>query len=65
MKIVQMVNVVWVNNNYRLINAPFARLSDHRFKSIPKQCDCDDWKSGEDSLSPGDTWAVRTWADYI
>ena len=48
----------WVSHNYRLWQAPFARMYYNRFKSAPQARDCDDWNSEEDSLSPGDTWAV-------
>ena len=47
----------WATGQYRIQQA-INRPLDHKFFSAPKQRDCDDWNSGEESLSPGDTWAV-------
>ena len=43
---------------YRLRRVILARNFSHQFKSQPKERCCDDWNNGEESLSPGDTWAV-------
>ncbi|KAL9978233.1 hypothetical protein ACROYT_G015728 [Oculina patagonica] len=45
---------IWKNR----IKTAVARPNYYRYYSDPFQRDCDDWNSGEDSLSPGDTWAV-------
>ncbi|KAL9978221.1 hypothetical protein ACROYT_G015716 [Oculina patagonica] len=43
---------------YRIWQAIHRHSDRHRFYSFPWGRDCDDWESGEDSLSPGDTWAL-------
>lgn len=49
----------WVTaDGYRLWQLILTRAYSHRFKSHPKQRYCDDRNNGEESLSPGDTWAV-------
>ncbi|KAL9978223.1 hypothetical protein ACROYT_G015718 [Oculina patagonica] len=46
-------------NNINRIQKPLFSYEDyHRLRSSPGRRDCDDWASGEDSLSPGDTWAA-------
>ena len=47
----------WKRGVFRIIT-PLERYPDYRFHSSAKARDCDDWESGEASLSPGDTWAV-------
>ncbi|XP_078366035.1 uncharacterized protein LOC144650247 isoform X2 [Oculina patagonica] len=42
----------------RIMGAIFRRGADRRFASRPNKRDCDDVGSGEDSLSPGDTWGI-------
>ncbi|XP_078355323.1 uncharacterized protein LOC144639933, partial [Oculina patagonica] len=48
----------WATGKKRILQAVTRREDYHRFFSAPKRRDCDDWESGEDSLSPRDTWAV-------
>ncbi|KAL9978219.1 hypothetical protein ACROYT_G015714 [Oculina patagonica] len=43
---------------YRIGQAIQRSSGRHRFFSFPSRRDCDDWNSGEASLSPGDTWAL-------
>ncbi|KAL9978841.1 hypothetical protein ACROYT_G016413 [Oculina patagonica] len=44
--------------SHRIQQAVNRREDYHRFFSVPRQRDCDDWGSGEDSLSAGDTWGI-------
>ena len=48
----------WINGHKRVLKPLLRQEDHHRFRSLPKGRDCDDWESDESSLSPGDTWAI-------